>query len=273
MPRDANGNTSPIPGSIVATGDTVLPSQHNPPLVDLYAMMTQSLSRDGQGGMRSNLAMNGFRVTGAGPAVDANDLVTLGTVRDAMPIGVVVDFCGSTAPSGWMLCYGQAISRASYPSCFSTIGTTFGSGDGSTTFNLPDLRGRILAGKDNMGGALANRLGTFSGFPVGAAIGYSGGNEVHVLTEAQIPSHRHSGATTQDGEHIHANFYTRGNTQGAGNYLAPSNGSGGDVTLLGNSGSAGTHNHTFDTSFTGGSGRHNNVQPTMIINKIIKVSY
>lgn len=62
MPRDSNGTTTPLPGTIVSLGQTIQPSQHNPMVEDLYAMMTQSLSRDGQGGMRTNLDMGGFRV-------------------------------------------------------------------------------------------------------------------------------------------------------------------------------------------------------------------
>jgi microcystin-dependent protein len=72
--------------------------------------------------------------------------------------GTVLDFAGSAAPSGWMMCYGQAVSRTTYTALFAAIGTTYGAGDGATTFNLPDLRGRIAAGADNMGGAAANRV-------------------------------------------------------------------------------------------------------------------
>lgn len=67
------------------------------------------------------------------------------------PSGVVLPFAGSTAPSGWLLCFGQAVSRTTYASLFAAIGTAFGVGDGSTTFNLPDMRGRVPGGKDDMG--------------------------------------------------------------------------------------------------------------------------
>ena len=74
------------------------------------------------------------------------------------PSGVIVPFAGSNAPSGWLLCAGQAVSRTQYAGLFLTISTTYGAGDGSTTFNLPDLRGRTIAGVDNMGGSAASRL-------------------------------------------------------------------------------------------------------------------
>lgn len=74
----------------------------------------------------------------------------------AIPIGGVVDYIASTAPNGaFALPYGQAISRTVYSGLFSLVSTTFGVGDGSTTFNVPDLRGRVVAGKDNMGGSSA----------------------------------------------------------------------------------------------------------------------
>jgi microcystin-dependent protein len=64
----------------------------------------------------------------------------------------------TTAPAGWILCYGQAINRTTYADLFAVIGTTFGVGDGSTTFNLPDMRGRGAIGLDNMGGVSADRV-------------------------------------------------------------------------------------------------------------------
>ncbi|MDT9105773.1 phage tail protein, partial [Escherichia coli] len=77
--------------------------------------------------------------------------------------GTVLDFAGTTAPNGWLMCYGQAVSRTTYPNLFAAVGTTFGAGDGATTFNLPDARGRAVIGKDDMGGAAANRVTTAGG--------------------------------------------------------------------------------------------------------------
>ena len=65
-----------------------------------------------------------------------------------MPVGCVIPFAGAAAPTGWLLCQGQAVSRTTYAQLFSVIGTTYGSGDGSTTFNLPDMRGRVAVGSD-----------------------------------------------------------------------------------------------------------------------------
>jgi microcystin-dependent protein len=74
-----------------------------------------------------------------------------------MPSGVLLDFAGTTAPTGWAMCDGAAISRTTYPELFAAIGTAYGVGDGSTTFNLPDFRGRFARYNDNMGTGAASR--------------------------------------------------------------------------------------------------------------------
>jgi hypothetical protein len=88
--------------------------------------------------------------------------------------GAIDGFAGTTAPAGSLLCYGQAVSRTDYVGLFTVIGTTYGTGDGSTTFNLPDLRGRVAAGKDDMGGSAANRLTLTI---VGTTLGATGGQQ------------------------------------------------------------------------------------------------
>lgn len=91
--------------------------------------------------------------------------------------GELFPFAGSTAPAGALLCYGQAISRTTYAGLFARLSTTYGVGDGSTTFNLPDLRGRTVFGKDNMGGSAASRLTSGSGGIDGATLGATGGTQ------------------------------------------------------------------------------------------------
>lgn len=159
-----------------------------------------------------------------------------------VPIGTVVDFAGTTAPAGWLFCYGQAVSRTTYAALFAVIGTTYGAGNGSSTFNLPDCRGRVVAGKDNMGGASANRLTGQSGGLNGDNLGATGGAETHTLTTDEMPAHTHT---------VYADT---GNSDDGG----------GGERLRAASSSA---NKT--TSSTGGGGPHNNVQPTLILNKII----
>src|SRR5207302_11385946 len=86
----------------------------------------------------------------------------------------------STAPTGFLLCDGSAVSRTTYTALFAVIGTTYGSGDGSTTFNVPDLRGRVAVGA-GQGTGLTNRV-----------LGAMSGEENHVLTIAEMPAHTHT---------------------------------------------------------------------------------
>lgn len=100
--------------------------------------------------------------------------------------GGIVAFAGSDAPKGWLLCNGAAVDRDEYARLFKVIGTTYGVGNGNTTFHLPDLRGRAPFGVDAMGGAASGRLGANN------QLGQSGGDDETTLTAAQLPAHNHA---------------------------------------------------------------------------------
>lgn len=102
--------------------------------------------------------------------------------------GMISPYAGSAAPTGWLLCYGQAVSRTTYADLYTIISTTYGVGDGSTTFNLPDMRGRFPLGKDNMGGSSANR----AVHAQAVILGGSAGAETHTLTTDELASHNHA---------------------------------------------------------------------------------
>lgn len=162
------------------------------------------------------------------PAARLDELVS------SVPPGGIMAHAGASAPSGWLLCYGQAVDRDDYADLFAEIGVTFGSGDGSTTFNLPDLRGRVIAGQDDMGGSSANRLTS----PLnGDTFGAAGGAESVTLAANNIPAN----VLTTDGG------------------PAPSGDPGVD------------QDYVKSTSHTGsGSSPVSVVQPTMVLNWIIK---
>lgn len=166
----------------------------------------------------------------------------------AFSSGMLMPYAGGSAPSGWLLCYGQAISRTTYAALFSAIGTTYGTGDGSTTFNVPDLRGRVIAGQDDMGGTSADRLTNQSGGLDGDTLGATGGSETHTLTEAELAAHSHS-------------LGTNGRVQ-----VGNDNGTAYSGKWVSGSGST----ITYSTEETGSDTAHNNVQPTIVLNYIIK---
>lgn len=181
------------------------------------------------------------------------------------PVGIVAPWPGTTAPSGWLLAYGQAVSRTTYAELFAAYGTTYGSGDGSTTFNLPDYRGRTPFGRDDMGGSAASRVTTAGSTTDGATLGAVGGAQNVTLTTAQIPSHNHT-ASVSDPGHVHAQTVTTD-----GGLTGPS--TGGGFTAYAFDGAQNTSAATTGISVsignTGGGGAHSNMPPAIIQNWII----
>lgn len=270
MPYDANGIYN-LPGGYQAvTGQTIQASQHNPPLQDIAAALSQVLLRSGLAPMTGNLPMGGFRITGMANGIAPSDGATV--AQAGVPIGTVLDFAGASAPTGFLLCYGQAVSRSTYAELFSAIGTAYGAGDGSTTFNVPDARGRVSAGKDNMGGTSADRLTNKPRGVNGDVLGAAGGFEENALTVDQIPPHAHSGTTSVSGDHFHDNITARVSSPGSGTGMVNSGGGNATVTMAARTNNAGAHAHTFGTNAVGGGMPFSIVQPTIIFNKIIKVA-
>lgn len=179
-----------------------------------------------------------------------------------VPVSAVLPYAGTLAPDGYLFCYGQAVSRSTYAALFAVIGTTYGDGNGSTTFNLPDLRGRVVAGRDNMGGTSANRLTNKPGGLNGDVLGAAGGSETHQLTIQEMPQHNHGGFT---GNNSHSHTYS--GVQLDDRITAGSETERGVTSITRNT-STYTHNHTIPNQ--GNNVAHNNVQPTLILNYIIK---
>jgi len=259
LPRNSSGDFSLPPGSIVNTGDDVLPSQHNPPLQDLAQAMGNSLDRDGKGGMRADLPMNGNKITDVAPGTNPTDVATVSQIvaGSNIPIGVVLDYWGSTPPEDFLFAAGQEVSRSTYAALFAVIGTSAGEGDGSTTFNLPDYRGRVGAGRENMATPATTRLNTLSSSTLGA----TGGAQTHTLTEAQMPVHNHS---VTDPGHTHSESRA---------VLSGTTASGfAEDRAVSQTGTTGSSTTGITIANKGGGAAHNNVQPTIICQKIIRIA-
>ncbi len=149
---------------------------------------------------------------------------------DTLPIGAILPFSGDTAPENFLFCKGQAVSRTTYSELFKVIGTQYGSGDGSTTFNLPDYRSRVPVGLDS----------NDTDFDT---LGNTGGEKTHNLTIDEMPSHNHE-------------VYL--DNQGTGGKWGP----------------LGTVQQTTEvyttTNNVGNNQPHNNLQPYIVTNFIIK---
>lgn len=186
-----------------------------------------------------------------------------------VPLLAGLEFWDTIAPnSRFIFPQGQAISRTVYATAFGRWGTTYGAGDGSTTFNVPDKRGRVSACYDP-----GNATGRLTAVVNGAALGSAGGEQIHTLAAAEIPSINslnsnvpsyslQSGTTTIGSGGINANAPNSTALNGSGSGLE-SFAVSGTVTLT-----AGTINSISNN--TGGAA-HNNVQPTIVCNSIIRI--
>lgn len=196
------------------------------------------------------------------------EMLTIAT-NASMPVGSGVDFFGTTPPENYMFADGSEISRTEYSELFSIIGTTYGAGDGSTTFNLPDKRCRVsamLKEGDNEWGTLGQQKGSsWSNYtPSGTISGTA-------LTVAQLPNVTGSFGLAVPGNHgAYCSGVFSGCTQATGLNLSATQTSGSNLSLWGykiNFGNNQTHTH----SFTGTQGSINVQQPTIVCNYIIKV--
>jgi len=296
MARNGSGVYSKV--NTFVSGNTITAAGHNQNWDDLVSEMTNSVAADGQttmtgplkassgtvsapgvtfasdpdcglyriGANNIGVAVNGAKVidvatTGATITGDMNATTVKQNSFALLPLGTVFPYAGTSAPSGYLLCYGQAVSRTTYSALFAILGTTYGAGDGSTTFNLPDIRGRAIAGKDDMGGSSANRLTNADDGLNGDTLGATGGGETQTLVTGNLPPYTPSGT----------------NTGGAASYtFSSASFSSGANVVQGTSISAGggTPAQFTQPTFTGNaqggtSTAFGIVQPTLILNYII----
>lgn len=271
MPLDANGRHTLPPIYKAITGTTVLAEQHNVPLEDISQVLSETIKRNGSTPYLADQSMNGYRLTSLGDPKAAGDAVNKRSLDGAMPAGAIMAFAGPAAPTGWLLCFGQVISRTTYSALFAVIGTTYGAGDGGTTFQVPDLRGRVVSGKDDMGGAAANRVTTAGSSIDGKILGATGGAEAHKLKVSNLPKFKIEGETTEDGDHTHNYTISKARDwdSTAGDWI----GQGGNALVRTGTERihwSGRHKHRWSSGEIGGDEGHPSMQPSIIMNYIIR---
>jgi microcystin-dependent protein len=300
--RNGSGTYS-VPNT-ASSGDVISSSDYNENFSDVGDEITNSLPRDGQAAMTGQfksatgtvgapgivfsgdldagwyrigadnwgLALAGANVVNAATTgvTITGDLTVSGTITGTSaasdtPSGLIAPYAGSSAPSGWLLAYGQCVSRATYAALFAVIGTTYDNACSGSEFGIPDLRGRVVAGQDDMGGSSGNRLTDLANGVNGDTLGDTGGDESFTLSVATMPSHSHDGETDSGGSHNH-DFGNGGGTDSV------ENGSNATVadSATGSTSTDGSHTHDFETSTEGDGDPQPHVQPTIILNYIIK---
>lgn len=330
MARNGSGTMS-VENAFVAD-TTISSADMNENFTDIASEITNSLPRDGQAAMTGQLKSSsgtlaapgmafssstglGFRrsagdtmkmvaagadvaeVTSSGITMESGKTFTVGGVSIvAMPVGMMVPYVATTAPSGWVRGNGRTIGNASsggteranadtadlfsllwsaYSNSILAIEDSAGAAstrgaDAATDYAadkrlpLPDMRGRGFFGLDDMGASAASRLGTV--ITDETTNGASGGTETHTLSAGEMPSHTHTGTTESNGAHTHT-------------YTAPATAAGGDggssVVDSSTPGTAtssdGAHTHTFTTASAGSGTAHSNMPPAWLGTFIIKL--
>jgi microcystin-dependent protein len=218
----------------------------------------------------ADFASSGLTITG--------DLTVSGTISGTsatsdVAIGSVFPYAGSAAPSGYLLMYGQCVDRTTYADLFSAIGTAYDNGCSGTQFGIPDMRGRTIAGQDDMGGVSANRLTDLTNGVNGDTLGDTGGLESFTLATANLPSHSHTAGTLAVATTITNGTNVIRSTTGFVEVDTGGNDSalGLDTTGEANSTISLASGTVSGTSATAGSGTAmGSIPPTIILNYIIR---
>lgn len=302
MSRNGSGVYAKV--NTFVSGNTITAAGHNANWDDLVSEMTNSVAADGQttmtgplkaasgtvgapgvtfgsdpdcglyriGANNVGVAVNGAKVidvatTGATVTGDMNATTVKQAGFALLPVGTVMPYAGAAAPNGYLLCYGQTISRTTYALLFSVIGDFYGAGDGSTTFLVPDLRGRVVAGQDDMGGSSANRLTNADDGLNGDTLGAAGGGETQTLVTGNLPAYTPAG-NISNGAITFPNSATSGIAGGSVNgiTLGTTSGTTNLTTPLGPTQATSTFT---GTAQGGTSTAFGVVQPTFILNYII----
>lgn len=312
MPRNGSGTYS-VPNTY-SSGQTITAAIVNANFTDVGSELTNSVAKDGQTTMTGPLkASNG---TAAAPSVTFGSDTDTGIYRKSsdtigvsvggsevleigarglslVPVGAMIPYIATTAPTGWVRANGRTIGSASsgateranadtetlyallWSSYSDTVCAVTGGRGASAAADfaankpmaLPDLRGRAFFGLDDMGNSAASRLGSV--ITDETTNGASGGAETVTLAEAELPSHTHTGTTASNGAHTHTIQMRTANINSGSGAIMAQDFVGTNIT--GTTASNGAHTHTFTTDATGSGDAHSNMPPAFLTTYIIKL--
>jgi microcystin-dependent protein len=184
-------NSPPYWVGDASTGVKIEATRHDTQDQDFQDGINACLNKDGSNVATGNLNLNSNKITNLANGTVSADAATFGQLQSVVPSGAITAYGAGSAPSGWLLCDGTAINRTTYATLFGIIGTTYGVGDGSTTFNIPNLQQRFPLGK-----AAAGTGSTLGG--TGGAIDHTHTSAAHTHTVAShfhgMASHTHTAA-------------------------------------------------------------------------------
>ena len=181
-----------------ASTDAATVGQVSAASATLATLANSFIKRDGTNSPSADTSWNSKKITSLATPIASGDAANKsyvdGLLTTAAPAGASMLWFTAVAPTGWLICDGSAVSRTTYSALFALLSTTYGAGDGTTTFNLPDLRGRSPLGAGTGAQKNASGTGVITGGTAmtARALGAWGGEETHVQTTAELVSHNHS---------------------------------------------------------------------------------
>ena len=219
MPRNSQGLYTLPPSNPVAPNTLIEAEWANATMEDIGEALTESLPRDGSAPMTGPLILRTGNPTQPREAVSKAYMEQFLAYATGMPVGAVFAFASGTTPPGYLLCNGQAVSRTTYATLFAAIGVVYGNGDGTTTFNVPDLRNEFVRGKTDTR-PLGNKQEASLASHIHPVVDPT---HTHAATQA---AHSHSISTGGHNHGIsdpgHAHNYYKGGTVAGSQYTAGS---------------------------------------------------
>lgn len=272
MPRNNQGLYTLPSGNPVTAGTTIESAWANTTMADVAAALTGSMPRDGSAPMTGELILQSGNPINNRAAANKAYVDSFLLYATGLPVGSIVSFAGASAPNGFLLCNGQAVSRTTYASLFATIGTIYGPGDSSTTFNLPDLRSQFIRGRadgravgSTQSGSIqshihpvndpghlhviSNPTHTHSISNPAHTHSITVGTHTHTVTN---PSHTHTGSQSAHSHTVSVNNHTHTVTDpGHSHVFSAYGGSGGSILPSVRGDGGGTFNFNTNASSTG----------------------